>query len=160
MLAVVKANAYGLGLLAVSRVAADEGAAYLGVSSVEEGLAIREGGLLVPILILGSLYPFECFSLLFKHHLTPTVASLDAALALNAMAQERHQRLPVHLKIDSGFGRIGVSSANALPFIRRVAQMQGLLIEGLYTHFASADQDAAYTERQAAAFLAVVQSAR
>ena len=159
MLAVVKADGYGLGLLDVSKVAVEEGAVYLGVSSVEEGMALRAAGFSVPVLILGSLYPFESFDLLFQHRLTPTVASLEAAEALNRMAQERNTRLAVHLKIDSGFGRIGVSVLNAPGFIRQVAGLPGLLIEGMYTHFASSDVDPDYTQAQARDFLSVVQSA-
>jgi alanine racemase len=158
MLAVVKANGYGLGLLTVANVAVQEGAAYLGVSSVEEGIALRESGIQTPILILGSLFPFESFSLLFKYHLTPTIASVEAAEALDQMARERRERLAVHLKIDSGFGRIGVSISNAPAFIQQVAQKPGLLVEGLYTHFASSDVDAAYTLAQAEAFFSVVQA--
>ena len=124
MLAVVKANGYGLGLVAVAQVAIEEGAAYLGVSSVEEGIALRDGGILTPVLILGSLYPFESFPLLFKHRLTPTIASLEAAEALDRMAKEKRQKLAVHLKIDSGFGRIGVSIQNAPAFIQQVAEKE------------------------------------
>lgn len=158
MLAVVKADGYGLGLLNVSRVAVDEGAAYLGVSSVEEGLALRQAGFSIPVLILGSLYPFESFELLFEHHLTPTVASVEAAAALDRLARSRQERLAVHLKIDSGFGRIGVSLAKAQEFIQQAAQKPGLIVEGIYTHFASADVDPDYTQTQAQAFLAVVQA--
>lgn len=160
MLAVVKANAYGLGLLPASQVAVEEGAAYLGISSVEEGIELRNAGFEIPVLILGSLFPFESFSLLFRHHLTPTIASLEAAEALNRMAGEKNVQLPVHLKIDTGFGRIGVSAANANAFIGQVSQLPGLLIEGLYTHFASSDVDADYTRKQAKTFLAVVAAAQ
>ncbi len=159
MLAVVKANGYGLGLLCVSKIAIEEGAAYLGVSSVEEGIAIREAGHSTPVLILGSLYPFECFPLLFQHRLTPTIASLEASQALGRLAAKRKEKFPVHLKIDSGFGRIGISVASAPAFITQVCQEPGLLIEGLYTHFASSDVDADYTRAQARAFLSVVQAA-
>jgi len=159
MLAVVKADGYGLGLLAVSKVAVEEGAAALGVSSVEEGIKLREAGYHIPVLILGSLFPFESFSLLFQYRLTPTVASLAAAEALDQIARERQERLNVHLKIDSGFGRIGVSVSNAPAFIQQVAQKPGLLIEGLYTHFASSDVDEDYTLAQADAFFSVVKSA-
>jgi len=159
MLAVVKANGYGLGLLTVSRIAVEEGAVCLGVSSVEEGIALRDAGFSIPVLILGSLYPFESFPLLFPYRLTPTIASLEAAQVLDRMAEERKQRLPVHLKIDSGFGRIGVSLSNAAGFIQQVSKKSGLLVDGIYTHFASSDVDPDYTQTQAQAFLAVIRSA-
>jgi alanine racemase len=160
MLAVVKANGYGLGLLTAAKVAVEEGAAYLGVSSVEEGIALRQAGHKTPILILGSLYPFESFHLLFEHHLTPTIASIEAAKALSQLAKERHEKFPVHLKVDSGFGRIGVSAANAATFIAHVAKEPGILIEGIYTHFASSDVDEPWTKHQTKAFLAVVDAVR
>lgn len=159
MLAVVKANAYGHGLDAVSRVATAEGAVILGVSSLDEGLQVRAAGIETPVLILGSIYPFDGFPLLFEHRLTPTVASVEAADALNSLAARKGARLAVHLKIDSGFGRIGVSPANAIGFIQHVAAKPGLVIEGLYTHFASADVDPDYTRQQKEAFESVVKSA-
>ncbi len=158
--AVVKANAYGHGILPISRVVAEAGAAYLGVSSLEEGLALRAAGIQTPALILGSLYPFENFTHLFDAHLTPTIASLASAQELDKLAQKRHQKLPIHLKIDSGFGRIGVSVSNALDFIQKVAALKGLEIEGVYTHFASSDVDEDYTHTQTQAFQSVVQAAQ
>jgi alanine racemase len=156
---VIKANGYGHGLLTTARVAVEGGAAALGVASLEEGITLRQAGVDVPVLILGSLYPFDNFPLLFTHHLTPTVASLEAAQALNDLAQKRRERLPVHLKIDSGFGRIGVSIPKALAFIQQVAGMTGLALEGIYTHFVSSDVDEPYTREQARAFLSVIEAA-
>ncbi len=158
MLAVVKANGYGVGLLSAAKVAVAEGAAYLGVSSVEEGIALREAGFKTPVLILGSLYPFESFPLLFQHHLTPTIASLEAARELSIVASKRREKCPIHLKIDSGFGRIGVSATN--PLVAEVAVIPSLVVEGLYTHFASSDVDEAWTRAQTKAFLSVVEAAR
>ncbi len=156
MLAVVKANAYGHGLLPTARVAVEEGAALLGVSSLEEGVALRESGFKIPVLILGSLYPFDNFPVLFDYHLTPTVASLDAALALSRLAERKKRPLPIHLKIDTGFGRIGIQTSRAPAFVRDVARLPGLLIEGIYTHFSSADVDPAYTRLQAQRFRQVL----
>lgn len=158
-LAVVKANAYGHGLVPVSRLAVQAGASHLGVSSLEEGVALREAGCRRPILILGSLYPFDNFPLLFEMQLTPTVASREAAAALDALAQKRRQTIDVHLKIDSGFGRIGVSPGSALEFIEQVRRCRGLRLEGLYTHFASSDADPGYTREQARRFNEVVRAA-
>ena len=154
--AVVKANAYGHGLVPMSRVVSEEGAVYLGISSLEEGIALRNAGIQTPVLILGSIYPFENFSLLFDHKLTPTLASLEAAENLDKLAQKHQQKIPVHLKIDSGFGRIGVTAPNAVEFIQRVAACKGLEIEGIYTHFASSDIDEEYTRTQTDAFQGVL----
>jgi alanine racemase len=160
LLAVVKANAYGHGLVTAAKAVLEAGALLLGVSSLEEGDALRAAGLQAPTLILGSLNPFDNFPVLFEKKLTPTVASLESAEALEGLALKRGERLPVHLKIDSGFGRIGVSLPNALEFIVKVSSMKGLVLEGLYTHFAASDIDADYTHEQANAFLEIVEKAR
>jgi alanine racemase len=159
VLAVVKANAYGHGLVPVAQTAVKNGAAFLGVSSLEEGILLRQAGIKTPVLSFGGLYPFENLAVLFEKKLVPTVSSAHAADALNQLALRRHQRLPVHLKIDSGFGRIGVSIANALRFIQHVAGCRGLELQGIYTHFSSSDVDPAYTRRQAGAFWSVVHTA-
>ncbi len=159
MLAVVKANGYGHGLVEVSRVAVKSGASFLGVSSLEEGAALRDAGIKTPALVLGTLFPFDNFPVLFEKKLVPTVASLETANALNKLAQRRHRRLPVHLKIDTGFGRIGVSVSSALRFMESVHACRGLELQGLFTHFSSSDVDPDYTLAQAHAFMDVVQAA-
>jgi alanine racemase len=158
-LAVVKADGYGHGLAACARATLEAGASHLGVSSIEEGIALRDQGVTAPVLLLGSLYPFDNFPVLFDYNLTPTVASQETAEALDRLARERGRRLPVHLKVDSGFGRIGVSLGRALDFIRQAQALPGLEIEGLYTHFASSDVDLPYTREQASAFRTVVRQA-
>ncbi len=158
ILAVVKANAYGHGFDTCARIAVEQHAAMLGVASLDEGLAVRRAGVQHPTLILGGLYPFSGFPLLLQNRLTPTIASLQAAEALNRFARARARRLPVHLKIDTGFGRIGPMAGSAAEFVRTVARMPGLSIEGLYTHFSSADIDVAYTRGQHAVFQEVVRT--
>jgi alanine racemase len=159
VMAVVKANAYGHGLIALSLAAAERGAAYLGVSSLEEGLALREARIATPILILGSLFPFDNFPLLFDHRLTPTVASLAMAEALSKVAARRKDTIAVHLEIDTGMGRTGVMSATALDLLAAVTRLPGLKLEGLYTHLASADADPEFTLQQVTIFRAVVKRA-
>ena len=159
LLAVVKANGYGHGMIPAARVAVKHGASFLGVSSLEEGEALRAANISTPVLVLGTLYSFDNFPLLFEKKLTPTVASLGTADALNALAQKRGRPLPVHLKIDTGFGRIGVSVPNALRFIEHVTRCKGLELQGLYTHFSSSDVDPVYTRKQTDAFLGIVRAA-
>lgn len=158
MLAVVKANAYGHGTLTCARVAVEEGASLLGVSSLEEGVLLRSSDIRATILVLGSLFPFTNFPVLFEHQLTPTIASVDSARALSRLAQRKRRKLAVHLKIDSGFGRIGVQIHRARAFIQDVAKLPGLTIEGIYTHFSSSDVDPTYTRLQSQRFQEVIQS--
>jgi len=159
VMAVVKANAYGHGSVSIARAAQDGGAAYLGVSSLEEGVELRQAGIRTPILVLGSLFPFENFPVLFEHQLTPTVASLAMAEALSKEAVIRGRKCPIHLEIDTGLGRTGVSTISALDVITQISQLPNLILEGVYTHFSSADVDTEFTRRQSEAFIQVVQAA-
>jgi len=159
VLGVVKADAYGHGAIEVARVLVAEGARWLAVSSVDEGVTLREAGLRAPrILVMGGFLPDEGRQLA-EHQLTPVIHSLAQIRQVERLAQSSGELIRYHLKIDSGFGRIGVSLSNAPGFIRQVAGMPGLLVEGIYTHFASSDVDPDYTQAQAQAFLSVVRSA-
>jgi alanine racemase len=160
ILAVVKANAYGHGIIEISRIMAEEGAQYLGVTSIEEGMALRRASINLPILVLGSLYPFDSFPLLFEYRLTPTIASIEGAKALSDLAIRLNKNIAVHLKFDSGFGRIGVSTAGAAAFLEKIRTLPGLIIEGLYTHFSDSDGPSEYTFSQISRFKTVLQAAQ
>lgn len=160
ILAVVKADGYGHGAVAVAQAALQAGVRWLGVSSLEEGAVLRRAGITAAILILGSLYPYEVLPRLLDDGLTPTVASLAMAEALSRLAQGRTRPIPLHVKIDSGFGRIGLTISHALSTLRRIWALPGLTVEGLYTHFAAADSDPAYTREQFTAFRHVVEAFR
>jgi alanine racemase len=159
ILAVVKANAYGHGIIPLSKEAVALGTAYLGVSSLEEGIALRKAGIAAPILVLGSLFPFENFPILLECQLTPTIASLVTAEALSALAQSRKQAIRVHVEVDTGMGRTGISPATALELLQAVARLPGLDLEGLYTHLASSDVDPEFTAAQVKTFEHVVTAA-
>lgn len=157
MMAVLKADAYGHGAVTVARCLADLEAIPLwgfGVSSVEEGAALRQAGFQQPILILGSLYPFSSFETALAQSLTPTVASRMAAQALGETAQRLGRRTAVHVEIDTGMGRTGVSPETAGEVFADVAAAPSLFLEGVYTHFAKSESAAevgAQLERFAAA---------
>jgi len=157
VLFVVKGNAYGHGALPCARAAQRCGAAdWLGVSSVEEGVVLREGGIRLPILILGSLYPFESFLAAAEFGLTPTVASLDSARRLIAAAQRRGRRVACHLKLETGMGRIGMSPAAAVKVAAELAGAKLVEVAGVYTHFSCADTDRAFTAEQLRRFHAAL----
>jgi alanine racemase len=122
-----------------------------GVSSVEEGIALRDAGLKERVLILGSLFPFDGFEAALERGLTPTVASPAAAQALGKLAGRRGKPCGVHLKVDTGMGRIGVSPKAAAGAARAVAGEGSLRLEGVYTHLAQADSAEA-TRAQLALF--------
>jgi alanine racemase len=154
---VVKANAYGHDAPLCARAAEKARAAdWLGVSSVEEGIALRDAGAKLPILILGSLYPFESVLAAVAHDLTPVVASLEAARRLVEVAVKLQRRVDCHVKVDTGMGRIGASPEAALGIVRHLAAHKAARVQGIYTHLACAESDAAFTAEQLKRFRRVV----
>ena len=150
---VVKANAYGHDAEECARAAeAAKAADWLGVSSVEEGMALREAGLKLPILVLGSLYPFESVLAAAAHGLTPAVASVESARRVAEVAARLRRTIDVHVKVDTGMGRIGVRPEAAAPLVEELSKMKAVKVQGLFTHLASADTDAAFTRKQLGRF--------
>jgi alanine racemase len=149
LMAVVKANAYGHGAVPVARAALRCGATHLAVSRVEEGVQLRAGGITAPILVLGYAVPAQAADIV-RHHLTPTVNAVELAQALSAaVAKQGARPLAVHLKVDTGLGRFGVLPEEMLHFARAVVDLPGILLEGFYTHFCSADEaDPSHTYSQ------------
>jgi alanine racemase len=158
--AVVKADAYGHGVLPVSRIALEEGADYLAVAILREGCCLREAGFTVPILILGCTPPEEAIRVV-GHGLTQTVYAVEQAEALSRAALALGMRAKVHVKVDTGMSRLGVAPEEAGEFCRFLAALPGLELEGLFTHFAAADsEDKSKTQEQFAAFKVARESAR
>lgn len=156
LMAVVKANAYGHGMLHVAEaLAAARLADSFGVAGLAEGIALRNHGVTQPIVILGQMLP-EDAPLVAQHGLTATVCTRPVAQALARAGQRAKEPVRVHLKVDTGMGRYGVWHAEALGFARWLRRLPGLLMEGLSTHLAGAVQDRAATEGQLAAFRRVV----
>jgi len=162
---VVKADAYGHGAVEVAKAALASGfVSRLGVSSVEEGAVLREAGVRGPILILGSLYPFESTLAAIRYRLTPTVASLDGAKLIREaerrLKPEERRRLPLacHLKIDTGMGRIGVRGPSGRAIVNFLKETSGVSLSGVYTHCPRAEDDAAYTRAQLRRFGKIVDS--
>ncbi|MFA5112730.1 MAG: alanine racemase [Candidatus Margulisiibacteriota bacterium] len=137
-MAVVKANAYGHGAAAVARSAVEAGADYLGVANLKEALELREAGILAPVLILTES-PTSVADEIVQHDLTQTIYSFTEAKALSDEAQKRGKTVRVHVKIDTGMGRVGVLPSEAIAFVTKVASLPALAVEGLFTHFAKAE---------------------
>jgi alanine racemase len=146
-IAVVKADAYGHGMPQIVRRMLQSGIQYLAVANVHEAADIRHMGLNCPILILSPLLPEED-PLLFDFQAIATISSQQEARRLQALADERQQSIEVHLKIDTGMGRLGVWHEEATSLIAEITQMPRLRLSGLYTHFACADTDQAFTQLQ------------
>jgi len=157
LMAVVKANAYGHGAVPVARTALGNGASRLAVNRVLEGVELRQAGLTAPILILGYSLPGEAETIV-RWDLTPTVTTVEGALALSAMSDRQGKVIPIHVKVDTGMGRFGLLSDEVVAFVRRIAELPGLKLEGLFTHFAVADSaDKTYTRRQFSLYMGAVE---
>jgi len=160
-MAVVKANGYGHGAIAVSQGALEAGADWLGVARLHEAVELREAGIEAPILIFG-LTPAEEIDTLLDLDLTQAVFTRETAEALAAEASLRGKQVRVHIKVDTGMGRLGLltdepraeeATASAAKHrfdqVRTIAILPGLEVEGLFTHFATADHaEKSYAERQ------------
>ncbi|MDD5746616.1 MAG: alanine racemase, partial [Candidatus Omnitrophica bacterium] len=151
MLAAVKANAYGHGMIEVSRTLERCGVDYLGVASVDEALQLRRSGIRAPILVLGAVFSPEEIRQAVAGKVTLTVADYRTALKMQRCVC-RGTALKVHIKVDTGMGRLGIWHEEALTVIRRISRLRSLTIEGIYTHCPSADTDRVFTARQFAAF--------
>lgn len=157
---VIKANAYGHGALTVASLYESLGADFLAVSNVEEALELRLGGVTLPILILGYTSP-ESARALAEHRISQCVFSLDYARALSREAEAAGVMVDIHIKIDSGMGRIGFPVRSCETFSRAIdeiavaASLPRLRREGIFTHFAKSDmgeRGRAFTEGQLADF--------
>lgn len=138
-MAVVKANAYGHGMLKICNVCLEEKVEYFGVASLDEALSIREQNIKTPILILGYV-PSEYAQIAVQNDISSTVFNFDTAKALSEAAVKTGQKAKVHVKIDTGMGRLGFyPDENNLEIIRKIASLPGIYLEGVFTHFATAD---------------------
>lgn len=138
LMAIIKANGYGHGLVEAGQAAAAGGAAWLGVARLEEALRLREAGLTLPILVLGYSAPQRAAEAAAQG-IRLAVAHPDLLAAYGACAHAAGLTLSVHAKFDSGMGRLGVFPEDGLAFVRQILQTPGVRLEGAFTHFASAD---------------------
>lgn len=153
IMAIVKANAYGHGLIPIARKAREAGADRLGVALVEEALELREAGLDIPIHLL-SEPPVDAAEEIAAHHLIPAVYSIELAEALSHQAQTAKAPITVHLKVDTGMHRAGAPLDQSLELYRAIRRLPGLEVEGIFTHFACADSpDNPFTTKQLESFL-------
>ena len=153
ILALLKANAYGHGALELGLYAQQNNLCdFFGVASVEEGIALRQGGITLPILVLGSLYPFEAFEYAIDYDLSVTIASLAAAKSIKEMAHKKGKKVRCHVKQDSGMGRIGTRRSRVLAVLEELQEDPLIELEGFFTHLSSVDTDPAYTDEQVGYF--------
>lgn len=135
---ILKANAYGHGLVEIAQHVVSLGAGYLGVAFLEEGILLREAGITTPILVMGGILGNQV-PLFLKYHLTLTASSVEKLTQINTAARALGTQARVHLKIDTGMERIGVHYYNAAALLEAALVCDHCLVEGIYSHFANAD---------------------
>jgi len=163
ILAVVKADAYGHGFMDIAQELERLGVTAFGVAFLAEGIQLRKSGIDRPILVLGGIYPGQekkCVGF----NLSTTLFSLEQAETLDGIARRLYRKARVHVKVDTGMGRLGISPGETAAFFAALRHLPNLELEGIVSHFASADELDAdgdrYTEQQAGLFLRALDAAR
>lgn len=156
IIAVVKANAYGHGSVAVAQALVMLGVEWLAVQMPEEALELRRSGIVAPILILGYTHSAYAADIL-HNNFTPTIFDYDLAVELDRLSSKP---VNVHIKIDTGMGWAGIAQKDAINFISSVKKLPKINIDGLFTHFACADTDSDYTKMQGDKFLSVIEQSK
>jgi len=160
ILSMVKANGYGHGAPAVARALVEAGSDAFGVATLEEGMELRQAGIRSPILVVAGIF-LEQLDLCFENHLTPVAHDLESLRRLEETVQARGATLNVHLKIDTGMGRLGLPAADIYSWLPKVKNLKALQIEGVFSHFSTAESvDGDYTRKQLVTFLHVVERLR
>ncbi|MDP9751278.1 alanine racemase [Thermoanaerobacter pentosaceus] len=149
IMGVVKANAYGHGACHVAKVLVENGVCYLGVATIEEALELRECGINIPILVFGYT-PLTQAEELIVNNITQTVFDINYVEDLEKIALNVGKKAKVHVKIDTGMGRIGYTDLKvAEKEIEKMMEMEGVEVEGIFSHFATSDEkDKSYAEQQ------------
>ncbi len=155
VMAVLKADAYGHGMVKAARTALNNGVAWIGVATLGEAVTLRQAGLDLPILVLSYMPTWQAHEAIL-HNLRATIFTLEMARAFSRAALDLNQTAYVHVKVDTGMGRLGLLPNEVLPFLQAI-NLPGLKVEGLYTHFATADEaDQTQTNDQIRCFQALL----
>lgn len=139
LMAVVKADAYGHGAVAVSQTVLSAGASWLGVATIPEGIELREAGIEAPILLLGATHTAQQVKAIAQWQLQPTICTAKQALIFSEVLVSLNQSLPVHAKLDTGMSRLGAPWQEATEFVQLVKGLPNLKLASIYSHLATAD---------------------
>ena len=154
----VKADAYGHGAVEVSRAVLEAGAEMLSVAFIEEAVELREAGIAAPIMLLQPAF-IEQIPEIIARDVTATVCDMESARELSRRAQAAGKRTKVHLKVDTGMGRVGIQPETAPLSAVELAELPGIELEGIFTHFPTADEeDLSFTQEQIREFGRIVES--
>lgn len=150
VLLAIKADAYGHGAKEIALELQND-VDILGVAGVEEAISLRYGGVKTPILILSPIPYFE-IEMLWEYNLVPTVSEMDFAKSLFQSTTKKGANMHIHIEVDTGMGRTGLDYDSAFEQIQEIANYKSLLIDGIFTHFPSADSDPDFTKQQIGKF--------
>ncbi len=159
IMGVVKANAYGHGIVEIATEMLSNGASYLGVAYIEEAVCLRRNGITAPILVLGAVNVDQIEDFI-ANDIDINSSSIDKSRAISEVAQRMNKKAKVHLKIDTGMERIGVHWYNAAKLIDETFSLKGIEVVGIFSHFAKADTDFDFTRQQIARFEEVLEYMR
>jgi alanine racemase len=157
LLAMVKANAYGHGMVEISKILVDAGVDWLGVHSLEEGIILREKGFDSPVLIAGYV-PLSCLKEAVVHDLRLTVYNPETITRLNDIGSKLKKKIFLHLKVETGTFRQGIAADDVIPFVAKLKKMPWLFLEGISSHFSNIEDttDHSYARLQHANFTDVL----
>src|ERR1044071_6671000 len=160
ILCMVKANGYGHGAVEISQSLASVGANAFGVATLEEAVELRQAGIEVPVLVLAGVFPDQLDTFL-EYKLTPVIHDVVSLRGLDQQSSDRQVQLRVHLKVDTGMGRLGFLAAEADQWIGDIKRSKSLQIEGVFSHFSHAESvQGDYTRKQVQIFKQVVEQLR
>ncbi len=156
ILAVVKADAYGHGSVQISRHLLKKGVSMLGVAFTEEAIEIRNAGIKVPVVVFFDPKNVDAY---FKYSLNPVVYDFKSAKVFSSKARKLNRKIAVHIKVDTGMGRVGLNISNALPEILKIAELKNIQLEGLMSHFSDSVMDEKdFSQNQLNAFTKLISS--
>lgn len=156
ILAVVKANAYGHGAVETAKTLEQAGCGFFGVAICEEGIELREAGIKASIVVLGGVYPNQVRDII-KYKLTPVIFDIETARLINNLSKKAGKRTKVHVKADTGMGRLGLLPDQAAPFFQELKGLVNIEIEGILSHFSEADEeDKRFSQEQLGIFLEII----
>lgn len=144
---VIKADAYGLGVLSLKKSLEENEIKKVAVAITDEAVILRENGFNQDIIILNELL-FDEAKQIVEYNLTPGISVYEIAEKINFLAKESGKIINVHIEVDTGMGRVGLKPKDVLEFVNKVSRLENIRIEGIYTHFSSADSSIEYTNKQ------------
>ena len=156
VLVIVKGNAYGHGIFEVSKTLQELGADFLGVATLDEALFLKKKRINTPLLILGSVLQYELEPAI-KNNITLTLCYMELAKAIDKIASKLNRKARVHIKVDTGMGRIGVWHEEAFDFVKDINNFKNIFVEGIYTHFSIAGRDKFFTAYQINSFASLLE---